>query len=44
MEYQKIINLPNNPTNQATTFRARNWVEMNDGSYGVYSTGTQIKF
>ena len=27
MEYQKIINLLDDATNQPTTFRTRNWVE-----------------
>ena len=30
MEYQKIINLFNNTTNQPSKFRAQNWVEIND--------------
>ena len=30
MEYQKIINLLDNTTNQASKFRTRNWVEIND--------------
>ena len=36
MEYQKIINLLDNTTNQASKFRARNWVEINDESKGKY--------
>ena len=34
MEYQKIINLPNDVTNQSSKFRTRNWVEINDESKG----------
>ena len=44
MEYQKIINLLDNTPNQPTKFRTKNWVEVNDGSYGVYNIGSQIKF
>ena len=28
MEYQKIINLLDDTTNQPSTFRTRNWVEI----------------
>ena len=35
MEYKKKIrNLLDNPTNQPSKFRSKNWVEINDGSYG----------
>ena len=44
MEYQKIINLLHNTPNEPPKFRTQNWVEVNDGSYGVYNTGSQIKF
>ena len=30
MEYQKIINLLDDTTNQPSKFRTRNWVEMNE--------------
>ena len=30
MEYQKIVNLWNNESDQPSKFRARNWVEIND--------------
>ena len=33
-----------NTLNQATKFRSKNWIEINDGSHGVYNTGSQIKF
>ena len=39
MEYRKI-NLIENTPNQQTTFRARNWVEINDGSRGMYHTNS----
>ena len=32
MEYQKIINLLDDTTNQPFKFRIKNWVEMNDES------------
>ena len=44
MEYQKIINLLDNKSNQPSKFRTRNWVEINDESRGAYNTNTQIKF
>ena len=46
MEYQKIINLHtanNNKPNQQFKFKTKNWVDINDGSYETYSTGSQIK-
>ena len=30
MEYQKVINLVDNTSNQAFKFRTKNWVEIND--------------
>ena len=44
MEYQKIANLLNNQTNKPSTFRARNWVEINDEARGTYSPDKQIRF
>ena len=44
MEYQKIINLLDNATNQPSKFRTKNWVEINDDSHGTYNTNSQIKF
>ena len=44
MEYQKIIRFLNNNPNQPSKFKAKSRVEINDGSYGLYSTGHQIKF
>ena len=43
MEYQKIANLLDNEINQASQFRTRNWVEINDESRGTY-TGNSIRF
>ena len=36
MEYQKIINLLDDATNQSCKFRTRYWVEINDESKGRY--------
>ena len=44
MEYQKVINLLGNTPNQQTKFRTQNWVEAIDGSHGVYTFDSQIKF
>ena len=44
MEYQKIANLIDETTNQPSKFRARNLVEINDESRGVYNINSQIKF
>ena len=43
MEYQKIMNLLDNASNQPSKFRTRNWLEINDESRGTYS-GNEIKF
>ena len=44
MEYQKIINLVGNKSNQSSKFRTKNQVEINDESRGTYNTNSQIKF
>ena len=44
MEYQKIINLLDNTTNEPSKLRTRNWVEINDESRGTYNVSNQIKF
>ena len=36
MEYQKMMNLLDDTTNQPSKFRTRDWVEINDESKGVY--------
>ena len=38
MQYQKIINLLDNTSNQSSKFRTKNWIEINDQSRGVYKT------
>ena len=43
MEYQKIIDLVDNTSNQPTKFRTKNWVEINDDAHGTYNTNSQIK-
>ena len=35
MEYQKIVNLIDDTSNQPSKFRAKNWVEINDESRGT---------
>ena len=44
MEYQKMINLLDNTSNQPSKFRTKNWFEINDQSRGMYSTGSDIRF
>ena len=44
MEYQKIINVLDNISNQPSKFRTKNWVEINDESRRAYNTNSQIKF
>ena len=45
MEYQKIANLlDNKASNQPYKFRAKNWIEINDESRGIYPINKQIKF
>ena len=44
MEYQKIINLLDNMSNQLSKFRTKNWIETNDQSRGVYNTNSDIRF
>ena len=44
MEYQKIIKLLDNTSNQLSRFRTKNWVEINDDSRKTYNTNSQIKF
>ena len=43
MEYQKIINLIDNKSNQPFKFRTKNWVEINNEDRGTYNTNSQIK-
>ena len=44
MDYQKIISLLNDTTNQLSKFRTRNWIEINDESRGRYdNSSTRFK-
>ena len=43
MEYQKIINLLDDTTNQPQKFRTSNWVEINNESKGKYDN-SNIRF
>ena len=44
MEYEKIINLLDNASNQPSKFRTKNWIEINDQSRVVYNTNSDIRF
>ena len=44
MEYQKIITLLDNESNQPSKFRTKNWIEIDDDLRGVYSSNKQIRF
>ena len=44
MEYQKIINLLVNTPNQTYRFKAKNRVQINDESQGIYNGDNQIRF
>ena len=44
MEYQKIVNLLDNISNQPSKFRTKNWVEINNESRGAYNISSQTKF
>ena len=43
MEYQKVINLLDNASNEPSKFRTKNWVEISDESRGTYNTNIRIK-
>ena len=44
MEYQKMINLLDNVSNQPSKFKSKNWVEINDESRRTYNANSDIKF
>ena len=44
MEYQKIANMIDDESNQASKFRTRNWIKRNDESRGTFNVNSQIKF
>ena len=41
MEYQKLINLLDNKSNQPSKFKTKNWVKINDESRGTHE---EVKF
>ena len=44
MEYQKIINLLGNTPDQASKFKTKSWIEMNDDLHGKSSINIPIRF
>ena len=44
MEYQKMANLLNDESNQASKYRTKNQVQINDDVWGVYSPNKQTRF
>ena len=38
MEYQRMINLLGDASNQVSKFRTKNWIEINDQSREVFHT------
>ena len=44
IEYQNIIYLLDNTTNEPYKFKTRNWVEINDESRGTDNEINQIRF
>ena len=43
MEYQKIVNLLDNVSNQSSKFRTKIWVEINDELRGTYTVDKEIE-
>ena len=43
MEYQKMINLLDNESNQTFKFRKKNWIEINDQSIEKCNTNNDIR-
>ena len=44
MEYQEIMNLLDNISNQPSKFQTKNWIEINHQSRGTYNTNSDIRF
>ena len=44
MEYQRVINLLDNTSNQPSNFKTKNWVEIRYKSRETCNTNSQIKF
>ena len=43
MEYQKIVNLIDDASNQPSKFRTKDWVQINDESRGTDNVNSQIE-
>ena len=43
MEYQKIINLLDNTSNQPSKFKTKSWTEINGQSREVYNANSDIR-
>ena len=43
MEYQKIVNLLDNISNQPSKFRTKHWIKTNDQSRVTCNTNSDIK-
>ena len=44
MKYQKTTNLLDNAPNSTSRFKTKNWVEINDESWGTCTKDNQIRF
>ena len=44
MEFEKVINLLNNTSNDLSKFRTKKLIEINDQSRGMYNTNSGIRF
>ena len=44
MEYQKIINVLENISNQPSRFKIENWIEINAHTTGTWNTNSGIRF
>ena len=44
MEYQKMISLLDNTSNEPSRFRTKNLVEINEDLRGTYNISSQIRF
>ena len=44
MEYQEIIDLLDNTSNQPSKFKTKNWLEINNESRGTQNKDNQIRF
>ena len=44
MEYQKVMNMLDNTSNQPSKVRTKDWVEITNDSRGTCNTGIETKF